>query len=464
MAPRFQWPNFGKNRGPGYWLNPFNLWAGRHRFRTDHSNEWRYENFRLTTVAPTPPGFITGERSRSYQWLLGRPSDGPGKDGRLGFRCVILGDTGEGDKSQYALLPIIRYLKPDFMIINGDVAYPAGAYDDFAQGFFAPYAGLNIPIWAVPGNHEYYSSNRGREFHTLFCSEDGRVHWDANGLVFKPQPGTYWELAEPAHPNAPVILGLDSGHSADLEGKRGGGFLGLGSSQPPDDRQHAWLEERLQKAQARNAHVVILYHIPALVNERHAGSTHLDWLHALIAQYSCIRVVITAHEHNYQRYNPGEFVLYLRKQFTLSPVSPGPTYLVSGAGGASLTSTTFNHGKKTGFKTSDRFPAADAWDEVAPFSSRVVNSVGLGKSIAAKVVTGGRRLFGAYDEDRPEGVSLLLLDWDGVGYGNLIPYFITDLETMYGHLLPGSTVYVKEGVPACNDDAMNACRQPAIPL
>ena len=70
---------------------------------------------------------------------------------------AILGDTGEGDTSQYALLPLLHAANPDLIIINGDVAYPAGELDDFVEGFFRPYTGFGIPIWATAGNHEYYS-------------------------------------------------------------------------------------------------------------------------------------------------------------------------------------------------------------------------------------------------------------------------------------------------------------------
>jgi len=101
------------------------------------------------------------DRSAPFSTLVGSPLP-------ASFRFLILGDTGEGDYSQYGTLPMIRAMRPSFVLINGDVAYPAGRNEDFERGFFTPYRGLNVPIWATPGNHEYYSTLKGAEFFGLF--------------------------------------------------------------------------------------------------------------------------------------------------------------------------------------------------------------------------------------------------------------------------------------------------------
>lgn len=467
MAPKFIWPDFDKTRrGAAYWLRPGNLIAGRRRFRSDHSNEWRYEFLRVSSVPPPPPGNDPdpASRSRTFTWLLG------GRPAANGFRCVILGDTGEGDASQYALLPLVRALAPDFLIINGDVAYPAGENRDFAEGFFLPYRGLRMPIWAVPGNHDYYSGNRGREFHEIFCTELRRAEWDEAGLRLMPQPGTYWELKERGGPPNLVILGVDSGHSADLDGKRGKGFLGLGNPQPPDLPQHTWLEWRLRIAQDAGAGVLLLYHIPALVREEHKKETHLQWLHQLIAQFPCIRLVVTAHEHNYQRYDPGIFARYLAREHQATVVA-APPYLVSGAGGATISSTDFDAGAKTGYPAALRFPSAADWKTWAPLGLKVVAKLGLDKTLLNRIVVGVETLFSGLaeesDADRPEREHLLVLDYDpAVDPRPLLrPCFLTDLARMYDHLPPDTPVRVQDGVPAVDPTALSACFiEPALPL
>lgn len=461
MPPKLIWPEFDKSRrGAGYWLLPGNLIAGRRRFRSDHSNEWRYEFQRVSTVPPPPPGNDPdpAARSRTFTWLMGKPA-------AQGFRAVILGDTGEGDASQYALLPIIRALEPDFMVINGDVAYPAGEEKDYAEGFFAPYRNLRIPIWAVPGNHDYYSTYRGREFHEIFCTEIRRAQWDQAGLWLRPQPGTYWELKERDGPPSFVMLGVDSGHSADLDGKHK--FLGIGTGHPPDRAQAQWLEWRLRLAQEAGASVLILYHIPGLVREHHVKATHLQWLHRLIAQFSCIRLVLTAHEHNYQRYAPATFARYLEREHGAMAASP-PEYLVSGAGGAYISASDFQDGQKTGYLTAERYPTAEDWKAWAPLGLRLVAKAGMDKSLVNRamigLVTMATGLAEDSDADRPERLSLLVLEYQPATGVTFRPLFLDDLMAMYGHLPDGTPVQVQQGSPALNPAALAESLQPPIPL
>ncbi|MGQ0703942.1 MAG: metallophosphoesterase family protein [Gemmatimonadales bacterium] len=461
MPPKLVWPDFDKSRrGAGYWLLPANLAAGRRRFRSDHSNEWRYEFQRMSTVPPPPPGNDSdpAARSRTFSWLIGKPAS-------EGFRGVILGDTGEGDASQYALLPIVRALEPDFLIINGDVAYPAGEEKDYADGFFEPYRDLRLPIWAVPGNHDYYSAHRGREFHEIFCTEIRRAQWDRAGLCLRPQPGTYWELKErDGGPNL-VLLGVDSGHSADLDGKRR--FLGLGTGHPPDHAQEQWLEWRLRLAQEAGAGVLILYHIPALVREHHVKATHLRWLHRLIAQFPCVRVVVAAHEHNYQRYAPSTFARYVEREHGTAAVGL-PEYLVAGAGGAYISASDFDDGKKTGYVAVERFPTAADWKTWAPLGLKLVAKAGMDKSLVNRATIGLVTLFTGLaedsDADRPERLSFLVLEYQPATGVTLRPVFVHNLMDMYGHLPDGTPVQVQQGTPPIDPAALATCLQPPVPI
>jgi hypothetical protein len=255
-------------------------------------------------------------------------------DGRIqpSYKFIVLGDTGEGDKSQYGLLPLIRALNPDFMIINGDVAYPAGDIEDFRAGFFQPYENLGIPIWATPGNHEYYSAQRGTEFYQTFCTYTFARAWSRHGLRLVPQPGMFWEIAD--EPAKLVILGLDSGMKGDLDGT---------NQKRADNDQHGWLSARLAFAEKQGYHAIVLFHIPGLVNGQHDKNTHLDRLHQTIGSSSRVRLVVTGHEHSFQSYLPGEFMKYVYRGAEQPP--PGkafPHYIVNGGGGAYMASTAWS--------------------------------------------------------------------------------------------------------------------------
>jgi hypothetical protein len=76
---------------------------------------------------------------------------------------LVLGDPGEGDLSQYAVLPALEAAAGgvDFGVICSDVIYPAGRIGDYPDKFFWPYRRLAFPLWAAPGNHDWYDGLRG---------------------------------------------------------------------------------------------------------------------------------------------------------------------------------------------------------------------------------------------------------------------------------------------------------------
>jgi hypothetical protein len=81
------------------------------------------------------------------------------------FSFIVIGDTGEGDASQYSL--ISRYLElglhddMKFLVISSDVIYPAGSMDDYEANFYLPFQGFAKPIYAIPGNHDWFDALEG---------------------------------------------------------------------------------------------------------------------------------------------------------------------------------------------------------------------------------------------------------------------------------------------------------------
>ena len=63
--------------------------------------------------------------------------------GRAKLSLFLLGDPGEQDASQYAVVdPMLaqeKAKKTDFMVIVSDVIYPAGDINDYLDGFYLPY-------------------------------------------------------------------------------------------------------------------------------------------------------------------------------------------------------------------------------------------------------------------------------------------------------------------------------------
>ena len=433
---RIVFPSVAQDRGAGYWLRPGNSWAARRKFlRPDYSVDWR-DGFES-------PEQRTSTRSVPISTLHRRnPADA--------FRFLILGDTGEGDRSQYGLLPLIRGLKPDFLIINGDLAYPAGNWNDFRAGFFEPYRNLNMPIWAVPGNHEYYSDDNGLLFFELFCTERFRARWEEYGLLHRCQPGTYWELRHERDRQPFIVIGVDTLKKANLDGR------GIGHRE--DTNQHEWLRWRLGLADREGGRVMILFHIPALVGAKHAGSTNLKELHRIIAEHACVKLVVCGHEHNFQSYAPNVFEAYLRQQVGVHAIASKPAYFVSGGGGAYLAATDFGDGDYRG----SVYPSREQWKDHASAGERVVNRLGFGKWALGKVV-GWISQGAQVDGDAARYLSLLLVDVDRAGSAKVSPVYLDDLEALFNHLPEGLVVNVQDNI-APNESEVQRCVQDRLSL
>jgi uncharacterized membrane protein HdeD (DUF308 family) len=78
------------------------------------------------------------------------------------FTFLVIGDPGEGDASQWSLVHRILELaaRPEsaFLVVSSDVVYPAGEMKDYEHNFFLPFAGTRKPIYAIPGNHDWYDA------------------------------------------------------------------------------------------------------------------------------------------------------------------------------------------------------------------------------------------------------------------------------------------------------------------
>lgn len=433
MTAKFLWPRFDSVRGPGFWVDPRNWLASRKKLRRDNTVEWRR---RYEAEYPSPPA-----RSVAFENLTNRAA-------AAGFSFVILGDTGEGDRSQYGLLPLIRALAPDFLIINGDLAYPAGREEDFIEGFFAPYQNLHIPVWATPGNHEYYSEHNGREFFDLFCTSKHQKLWQDYGLRLVPQPGTYWELASAGCPL--VVLGLDSGMT---------GALDATTTSDGDAGQLAWLEWRLKLAEAAGRRAIVLFHIPALVNQERDTQPHLDRLHSLLLRFaSVVAAVITAHEHSFQYYTPQTFA-----SFVAGAEVPAPHYFVSGAGGAFLSPINFDQTTGT-YCAKELFPNRTDWQQYVRLGSRTVGVRGLARSALARAI---RSIEGAaHDADLARFLSLIHVRAavvDGRWEAKLVVYAQPSLEALYEGI-DDVTVNVREGQPPPPAENVAACERLKLDL
>ena len=81
------------------------------------------------------------------------------------FSFIVIGDTGEGDASQQVLKDsLLRAANADdvrFVVLSSDVVYPTGAMKDYESRFWLPFKGVTKPVYAIPGNHDWYDALEG---------------------------------------------------------------------------------------------------------------------------------------------------------------------------------------------------------------------------------------------------------------------------------------------------------------
>jgi hypothetical protein len=81
------------------------------------------------------------------------------------FSFLVLGDTGDGGSAQHSLrdrfLTLGQRADVKFMVISSDVIYPDGAMRDYEHNFYLPFKGFTKPIYAIPGNHDWYDALEG---------------------------------------------------------------------------------------------------------------------------------------------------------------------------------------------------------------------------------------------------------------------------------------------------------------
>ena len=81
------------------------------------------------------------------------------------FSFVVIGDTGEGDASQHVLrdqlLSVAGRDDVRFVVVASDVIYPSGEMKDYESKFWLPFKGISKPVYAVPGNHDWYDALEG---------------------------------------------------------------------------------------------------------------------------------------------------------------------------------------------------------------------------------------------------------------------------------------------------------------
>jgi 3',5'-cyclic AMP phosphodiesterase CpdA len=261
----------------------------------------------------------------------------PGVSGQAGFSFLVVGDPGEGDPSQQALRDRIlmegRRADVKFLVVASDVIYPAGAMRDYEGKFYLMFKGFAKPIYAIPGNHDWFDALEG--FTANFLEPDAaraalRARREGDRLSgFAGGAPVEDFVAEAARLRREyeVQAGLQRAPFFELHADR---FTLIaadtGIRRRLDARQRTWLEAALERSRGKFTMVLLGHPLFAGGYAQAPGDPQFDEIHHLLRRYE-VPLVMAGDTHDFE---------YYRERYGGREGSAVMHHVVNGGGGAYL--------------------------------------------------------------------------------------------------------------------------------
>jgi predicted phosphodiesterase len=217
-------------------------------------------------AATAPPGPSAASAAATARLTL------PLKEGSLRF--AVIGDSGTGDQAQYETARILNAWRADFpfdiVLMMGDNIYGRSEPADYRRKFEEPYRALleaDVKFYAVLGNHD----DPAERFYEKFNMKGERYY------TFKgPKEGVRF-------------FALDSNYM--------------------DKKQLDWLEKELD-ASGSDWKVCYFHHPLYSTGKKHGSDEELRaTLEPVLVKHQ-VDVVLTGHEHFYERVQPQHDIHY----------------------------------------------------------------------------------------------------------------------------------------------------------
>ncbi len=252
------------------------------------------------------------------------------------FSFVVVGDPGEGDASQLILKDMVVKVSNDpgvkFVVISSDVIYPTGAMKDYERKFYLPMKGVTKPVYAIPGNHDWYDALEGfvANFYEpgmakkslkariesdlrLSTTTDSRI----DGLISSAetlrkeygvptgfQQAPYFQVCN----NNFVLICLDTGIKRQL-----------------DSLEMTWLKSVLEQSKGKFVMALLGHPFYAIGEYQGVMNPEFEKLHALLKSYH-VPVVMAGDTHDLEYY----------KEIDSARAGQVMHHFVNGGGGAYL--------------------------------------------------------------------------------------------------------------------------------
>lgn len=253
------------------------------------------------------------------------------------FSFIVIGDTGEGDASQHVLRDRLVLLgqRPDikFLVLSSDVIYPSGAMKDYEPKFYLPFKGFSKPIYAIPGNHDWYDALEAFTAN-FFEPAAARTAMRArravdHGLTTTTEKRIDQLIEEAARLRG--LYGVSTGHQRTpfLEIHTDQFSLILvdtGILRSSDPEQLRWLEAALKRAQGHFT-MAILGH-PLYAGGQYQGATEKTFagIHQMLRDHG-VQIAMGGDTHYFE---------YYKESYQNNQMSSTMHHFVNGGGGAYL--------------------------------------------------------------------------------------------------------------------------------
>lgn len=278
------------------------------------------------------------------------------------FSFIVIGDTGEGDASQHVLRDQLLEAgaRDDvkFLIIASDVIYPQGAMKDYEAKFHLPFKGFSKPIYAIPGNHDWYDAleafsatffeadsaraamqARRRADHRLtsttekriddFIAQAGRLR-EQYGIACGKQRAPFFEIQTERF----ALIAVDTGILRSV-----------------DSQQWQWLRAAMERAQGKFK-MVIPGH-PFFAGGHDVTRAHAEFarLHAFLREHE-VAVAMAGDTHDFEFY---------RETYRAGSAQRSMLHFVNGGGGAYISiGTALDWPDQSPFADCAFYPRTDA--------------------------------------------------------------------------------------------------------
>jgi uncharacterized membrane protein HdeD (DUF308 family) len=259
--------------------------------------------------------------------------------GESDFSFLVIGDPGEGDPSQFSLKD--QYVKlgarPDvkFLVISSDVIYPAGEMESYEFNFYMPFKGFEKPIYAIPGNHDWFDGLEG--FVTNFFEPE-----DARQALGSRKDETF-SLANIGEDRINRLLtsaatlrvqyhirnGLQRAPFFEIQTERFA-FIAAdtGILKRLDPLERRWLEAALERSKTKFTFVLLGHPFYAGGHYQGTAVPEFKEIHDLLRRYN-VPIVMAGDTHDFEYYReaPGHVA---------GSGGQAMTHIVTGGGGAYL--------------------------------------------------------------------------------------------------------------------------------